>query len=61
MLAHQPRDALVVDLAALRLADLGGHASPAVAASMLAVPMSNLLDQLFIAERALRGRARALR
>jgi hypothetical protein len=37
MLAHHPGHALFVDRAALRLADLGSHAAPAIAASMPAL------------------------
>jgi hypothetical protein len=61
MLSHHSCDALVVDLAALRLADLRRHPPPAVPASMFVLRVSNLLDQLFIVERALRWRTLARR
>src|SRR5438552_5463196 len=61
MLSHYSCDALVIDLAALRLADLRRHPPPAVPASMFVLRVSNLLDQLFVVERALRRRTHARR
>lgn len=55
VLAHHTRDALVIDRAALRLADLGGHSASAVAASMFALGVADLADQVLVVLDALRG------
>src|SRR5205814_413069 len=53
MLAHHPGHPLVIDRTTLRLADLGGHAASAVAASMPALGVANQLHQLLVVLRAL--------
>src|SRR5450631_430372 len=60
VLAHHPCNALVIDWTALRLADLRRHPTPAISSSLFALRVPNLLDQLFVLQRALRGRALVL-
>jgi hypothetical protein len=61
MLAHHACDTLVIDLAALRFADFRRHSPPAVPAPMFVLRVPNLLDQLFVVERALGWRSHARR
>ena len=60
VLAHDTSDPFVIDLAALRLRDLRRHSTTTIATSMFALRLSNLLDQIFIAERTLRRENRTI-